>query len=108
MCEDELWEFFSRVGEMDVNSLFLKFNDLCLKFLSEIKNPDLPTVMLFGKTGVGKSFLANAFWGSLEPDQGPFFVAETADVDCEFSQKAKLSPRNEKSKKDIWLFGLKD
>ena len=34
--------------------------------------PDIPTVVLIGATGVGKSYLGNALLGSTQPDEGPF------------------------------------
>ena len=32
--------------------------------------PDIPTVVLIGATGVGKSYLGNAMLGALEPARG--------------------------------------
>ena len=37
--------------------------------------------MLIGKTGAGKSFLSNAFYGSFEPSDGPFAVAKVGQFD---------------------------
>ena len=45
-----------------------------------------PTVLLLGKTGAGKSYLANAMAGQTEPKYGPFSVA------CETCPECKLIP----------------
>ena len=35
-------------------------------------DPNIPTVLLIGASGVGKSYLGNALLGSTQPDEGPF------------------------------------
>ena len=43
-------------------------------------NTALPTVMLVGQTGVGKSYLANAIFGQKRPKIGPFAIGDGMDA----------------------------
>ena len=38
---------------------------------------NIPTVLLIGASGVGKSYLGNAMLGALEPAKGPFVTRKT-------------------------------
>merc|ERR1712130_672605 len=51
-----------------------KFSSLTeFETLTEVQiDRSLPTVMLVGATGAGKSYLANALFGEIKPSQGPF------------------------------------